>query len=1047
MGAKERLVVAFIAAALVAAASLPWNAPALAVSTVDHIPIALVDEEGRHVLDSGKPYSPRNSCGNSAGSVGCHDYDAISSAYKFQMGRDEASDDFGKKIGLEHLVSPGYFGGYACMGGSNPEVLAKKKNSSEKDFADRGAAGWILRCSGCHPGGGWMEYDRTGTRYDRKDPSTVTPYDGDYYNRGTTSDNRPAPTDTVSRWDWKKSGVAENDCMICHGDFSALRKFDPLLGKNDRSDKSSSALDHFRTLRRTLASGGYFRYMASAVLEFINLNTTGDAGKDVSLLTFSKKADRGGHSRVKPAYKLDISGGGPIIKWNPAAFDSDRKVTIPMLRFSGNDNCMLCHRTSNSRRGFYGFGKQAEPLYSSDGTFIETYTYDVHKGKTWTEPNGESRKIDSCGACHARNYFRAAWGNTDLDADHNLMKGNSDMDARNDLDYRPNARSCRYCHNDAPNPAIPSGHKDMAEAHLERWRLAGDLAGYPRNELSKITRTHLDVISCQACHITRKKARGKPLRIMYRYRIEEDGALRIVPYNPRVRYYWKDKTSGHILTKTERDGVFRLTTDGSGKKVGQVVDPATGNVLATVGARLSHGSYRFGEPGDYDGYKALKQAYDGLLASKGYSNPDTVMVWIESNQYVMNHNTRSAASALQCAECHNRKQDGSFSSLVSPDGLLGSKVVRKITRLPDKRLVDEGVVVLGMPYMKVDSSGLVTENVSDILYESKIDPSLSILGAARATSVRIPARQMAVSSAVGAAGVFNGAHLSALAPLFPGGRLYLFMANYGDKLVRNVAVMADADSYGEMIFSRARLAVSLADSSLYEKNPASAYGALDSGLFSIDAYGPSSTKMTSFAGKAVVVKLPYRGTNTNLDEVRIVTSSDGATWSAVDKSSVLAVEPASNGDDGYIVFLTSHLSYYGIADSNNRVSPVSTSSSSSSGGGGCFIATAAFGSYEQRYVRLLRLFRDEVLLENAAGRAFVDLYYRLSPPLADWIADHDGARAVARVMLWPLIAAAWFTVKLGTAGKVMVLTAAAVLTASALVLRRRRAALAGREER
>jgi hypothetical protein len=77
--------------------------------------------------------------------------------------------------------------------------------------------------------------------------------------------------------------------------------------------------------------------------------------------------------------------------------------------------------------------------------------------------------------------------------------------------------------------------------------------------------------------------------------------------------------------------------------------------------------------------------------------------------------------------------------------------------------------------------------------------------------------------------------------------------------------------------------------------------------------------------------------------------------------------------------------------------------------GGCFIATAAFGSYESRWVYVLRDFRDDVLLPTTLGRDLVDWYYAHSPRYADWIARHAVARFVTRVLLVPVIvvAGAW----------------------------------------
>ena len=95
--------------------------------------------------------------------------------------------------------------------------------------------------------------------------------------------------------------------------------------------------------------------------------------------------------------------------------------------------------------------------------------------------------------------------------------------------------------------------------------------------------------------------------------------------------------------------------------------------------------------------------------------------------------------------------------------------------------------------------------------------------------------------------------------------------------------------------------------------------------------------------------------------------------------------------------------------SDDAATPTVTVALSGTGGGGggdggrCFIATAAFGSYLDPHVKVLRVFRDRFLLGNSAGAAFVDFYYRHSPPVADYIRQHETLSTGVRWFLTPCI--------------------------------------------
>ncbi len=89
-----------------------------------HPRVELLDEQGNNVIEMAKqqgktlelngvtyylgaPYSPKQTCGS------CHDYDAMTRAYHFQIGATDMGDDWGerhKEFHYKYLRSSGQFG-------------------------------------------------------------------------------------------------------------------------------------------------------------------------------------------------------------------------------------------------------------------------------------------------------------------------------------------------------------------------------------------------------------------------------------------------------------------------------------------------------------------------------------------------------------------------------------------------------------------------------------------------------------------------------------------------------------------------------------------------------------------------------------------------------------------------------------------------------------------------------------------------------------------------------------------------------------------------
>ncbi|MDX9972806.1 MAG: fibronectin type III domain-containing protein [FCB group bacterium] len=106
--------------------------------------------------------------------------------------------------------------------------------------------------------------------------------------------------------------------------------------------------------------------------------------------------------------------------------------------------------------------------------------------------------------------------------------------------------------------------------------------------------------------------------------------------------------------------------------------------------------------------------------------------------------------------------------------------------------------------------------------------------------------------------------------------------------------------------------------------------------------------------------------------------------------------PQRPGGNGILVLAGALAAMLGLAGGD----------SGGGGGGPCFIATAAYGTPMSAQIDVLREFRDTWLLSNAPGTALVDLYYQVSPSIAQQVAAHPALAVLIRLLLLPVIVCA-----------------------------------------
>jgi hypothetical protein len=108
------------------------------------------------------------------------------------------------------------------------------------------------------------------------------------------------------------------------------------------------------------------------------------------------------------------------------------------------------------------------------------------------------------------------------------------------------------------------------------------------------------------------------------------------------------------------------------------------------------------------------------------------------------------------------------------------------------------------------------------------------------------------------------------------------------------------------------------------------------------------------------------------------------------------------------------------------------------GSGCCCVATAAYGTPMTEEIQILREFRDEYLLTNPLGKALVELYYRVSPPIAEFITEHPSLKPVVRAGLVPAVAMSTVAVNTTPAEKAAIIGLVVLVSVALAVWVRRR---------
>jgi len=549
-----------------------------------HPTFAFLDSSGTNVITSMAPVSTMKTCGQ------CHDSNFI------------ASHNFHSDLGLSDLQAgkpgTGLFGQW--------DPLTYRYLSRPGDTRlDLSTAGWIIYNAGRFIGGGPGTTSRTGQPLTSLTVRTDNPETSVLNNA----------TGQVDAWNWKRSGMLEMGCFLCH-----------FPTPNNKA-------------RIAAIQSGQFAWANTATLQGTGIVTSSTAGWT----------------------------------WNADAFDVNGQIlqAYVTVQDPGNDNCAQCHGlvhmdtqialtlpacTDTSYQQTATTGQVISPQKISDSginlTSKETASrsWDIHTERglqcvdchfSLNNPIYYQENADLRPASLLFDPRRMDFGEYLKSPDHNIARGQS---AQHNIapELKGTMRRCESCHSADKIHAgwLPYVERHMAVVACETCHIP--LLYAPAAQSYDWTVVTLDSQASVTCRGTEGTG-ALSTDLVYGYkpvlmpRNDIDGGMALAPYNLITAWYWAYDDKGQTLPVRQADLMAAFLTNGRyapeilvvfDQNSDGVVDP--GELVIDSDAKLN--------------------SVTGQLLALGLNNPHILG---QVQPYSLNHDVAGVGWAIKdCQTCH-----------------------------------------------------------------------------------------------------------------------------------------------------------------------------------------------------------------------------------------------------------------------------------------------------------------------------------------------------------------------------------------------------------